>query len=210
MKINLFKPKESVQSAVDRPDPRTALLLVLLPPLVAIIGFFWQGFPINPVQGIWSFARSIINWILISATVYVILYFFKGKEIKGKFGAISSALSLLWIVNLLLSILGLVFFPIVFSPEIVSEAKLLATGQTEVEDFVLETSRIIENNPGAARFEFGLIAMVIGAFLALYSFYLVFLLVRDLNRGKIVSNLAITLVCLIGWLLISSWIFQFL
>lgn len=206
MKINPIKPKESVQSCIDRPDMRLALVLTLLPPLVSTIGTALFGFPIIPATTALSFVRSIANWLLISIAAYVILYLFKGKTLQGKFSGVASAISLLWIVSLLLTLIGFVFVPLAFSGEILQQGKMLATGQIGADDFVAAAQTELEKGGQPFGFEVGLVFMLLGALLTLFSFYLVYLLVRDLYASRVLSNLVVTLLILIAWLIITSWV----
>jgi hypothetical protein len=208
MKLNLLKPRESVQSCIDRPDTRIAFLLVLIPTIVSIIGYSIYGFPFQWEDMGLSFVSSVLNWLLLSIVAYIILYFFKGKQfLAGKFSGIASALSLLWLVNLLLVIVGIFFFPLVFSPAVLDEAKLLATGQIEPAQFLAETGLILEQNPDAIALQYGIVAVAISVLLFLFCAYLVYLLVRDLYAGRIIPNLVITVILLFFWLFIVGWVF---
>lgn len=210
MKLNLLKPRESIQSCLDRPDMRMALVLTLLPTIITAIGYWMFGFPVELVQFGLSFLRSMVVWILLSIAIYLVLYLAKGKQLQGKFASIASAASLLWIINLLLAIIGLAFVPLVFSPEILQEAKKLATGQIEPEDFVFAAENILDENPSAVSLELGILVMAVGVLLTLFAFYLVYLIVSDLYGGRIVPNAIITLVILVAWLFITAWTFVLL
>ncbi len=210
MRINLLKPKDSIQSCLDRPDMRIALVLTLIPTIVSTIGYFFFAFPFQWSQMGLSLVSSVVVWLLFSLVAYVVLHLFKGKQVQGKFTGIASALSLLWLINLLLVIIGIFFVPFVFSPPILEQANLLATGQIEPEQFLVSTDAILEQNPNAVSLQFGIIAMAIGVLLFLFSAYLVYLTVRDIFAGRILPNLVITVILLFLWLFISSWVFVLL
>ncbi len=210
MRLNLLKPKESIQSCLDRPDMRIALVLTLIPTIVSTIGYGFFGLSFQWSQTGLALVSSVVVWLLFSLAAYLVLYLFKGKQVQGKFTGIASALSLLWLVNLLLVLVGMVFVPLVFSAPVLEQAKLLATGQIEPEQFLVETDSILEQNPNAASLQFGIIAMAIGVLLFLFSAFLAYLVVRDVFAGRILPNLAITVILLFLWLFISSWVFVLL
>lgn len=207
MKLNVFKPKESVQSAIDRPDNAIAFVLVIIPVIASVIGQIMWGLPIKPTLVGLAFVRTILNWLILGAAAYVILYLAIGKRTQGKFSSVLSAVSLIWIINLLLIVLGIVFVPFIFSAEIQTAAKELATGQVSIDEFANSTSQIIENDIQAVNTSLGFLAMIIAGFLMLLAVYLIFLMVRDFQSGRALSNVIVTIAILAAWLVISQWVF---
>ncbi|MBU0635511.1 hypothetical protein KKE06_00630 [Candidatus Micrarchaeota archaeon] len=210
MYLNLFYPKKSVQSCIDRPNIRIAFLVVLVPVIVSLIGWAWLGLPMDAMRIGISVVGAILTWLILSIVFFVVLYLVRGNRMQGKFKSVASSLSLLWLVFLVLLIIGFVFVSLVFSAPILNEAKLLVTGQSSLEEYSLAVGKIIDANPQAISLEIGAIGVLIVALLILFSFYLAYLMVRDFYEGGFIKNFIVTIILLVLWMYIGNWLFVLL
>ncbi len=210
MNLNILSAQKCVQSAIDRPDARLALLLVILPVIVNLVGYALVGFSFNAFNTVLAFGRAILIWLLVSLAGYIILYLAKGDYIRGKFFSIASAFSLVWIVILIMTLVSVIATPLIFSREIIEEARLLQVGGQSQSEFGERALSLIEQNPDSVDENLALALVALTLILLLWGFYLVYLTVSDLASKGFFKNLAATLVVIVLWIFIATWIFVLL
>ncbi|MFH0955201.1 MAG: hypothetical protein V1777_03790 [Candidatus Micrarchaeota archaeon] len=199
MQFNILTPKKSVQSCVDRPNLQAAFVLVLLPAFAAAAGTLLLGFSVNLTGFFLSLARSVINWLFLCLVIYLVLYLVKGRFISGKFKSIGSALSLVWIVLILLFVASFLLLPVFVSAPVMEQGRLLQNGEITQEQFAVAVNSIVEQNPDALNENVGLVLAVVALLLALWMVYLVYLLVADLYQAGLFKNAIVTLFILAIW-----------
>lgn len=210
MRLNVFAAKSSIASCMDRPDLRLAFILTLIPAILSAIGQWYIGFPFRISETAVALARSVIMWLLLSAVAYIVLYLVRGKDLQGKIMGIASSLSLLWILSSILTLIGFGFFFFVFSPEIVNEAKLLATGQSTVDEFAGNVGSILNSNPQAIDTTLGTVAIILATLIFLFALYFLYRLVSECYPGGFFRKATVSLVLLAAWVYLAHWILFFL
>ncbi len=121
MEINpfnlFFHPKKSVKKAVENPNFSKAFFIVLLPSVILLLSFFIVGLEIEILSFVAYSLKNYLMWLVVAASLYFFVFLAKGKEMKGKFAAIYSAVSITW---LFISIMLIIFIiaSVAFSPKL--------------------------------------------------------------------------------------------
>ncbi|GEM_PF-3998903 len=209
MNLNIFSPGKAVQSAIDRPDARVALLLVLIPTIASAIGSLFFQFPIQWAGIGIGLLKSIANWIILGILVYLAAYLVNGKALRGKFAGVLSAVSLVWIVSLLATLLGIIFFMTAFPASAMNVLRLNATGQLSPAETGQQLSEILSQS-GFVNGTLALVFFGIGIILLALALLLLYRTISDLApKNRILTKLILLIAVLIAWINIAYWISVF-
>jgi hypothetical protein len=122
--LNFFVfPGRTIKSACEKPSFGTALIFVLLPSVFTLLAFLAISLELDLA---WLAAYTIKNylgWIAISAAVYFFGFLAIGKQMKGKFSAIYSSLSMIWLLIALVILLAFIA-SFIFSPKLFGIARV--------------------------------------------------------------------------------------
>lgn len=91
-------PAKSIAEAIERPEFKKAILIVLLPTILLATFNLLSGLAIDVLGTIKYGAMSYIAWVIIASTIYFFAFLAKGKEIRGKFVSILCAVSIIWLL----------------------------------------------------------------------------------------------------------------
>ncbi len=123
-----YKPGEVVKHYLENPDIIKALLFVLLPGILSLIGLFVYGFNVNFLVQTANFLLAVLAWITASILIALIISLFARRKVRTEFYGIASAVSLTRFLGA-----GAVFLflliPMIIPGEIFSSARDFQTGQ---------------------------------------------------------------------------------
>jgi len=194
MNLNIFKPGQAVKDAIEHPNFVLAMILVLLPSIVAFVAK--MNFSEQALAG--ALGPIVVNAVTFFLLVLVVFVLCKlvGSKSNKSFDGLFSALSLMKIVSLAVVLLSLVAMPLTLSPEAAEfsreKAESKNPGLLEI-----QVGTFIEENPDAVNMP------VLGAFLFITLLFLIFALdlvftaVKEFTGAKWVTALVITIVAFI-------------
>ena len=148
----LFHPIASVKKNCEKPDFNTSFFIVLLPGIVLTLTLLLARLNFDAFAVIAYTLKNYVLWFIVSASVYFFAFLAKGKEMKGKFAAIYSNTSLIWlfisIAILLIFLSSLAFSPKFFSFVRIAKNEKLSMNQTA------QLMGILSSNDSTALAEF--------------------------------------------------------
>ncbi len=206
MNINLLHPLKAVQSGIDRPDIPLAFFLVLLPSIVSAAIMVWWGFSVNWMIIGFGVLKSIANWVLLGIVLYVISYLVAGKAVSGKFSGILSSASLLWLVGLLATLVGVAFVAS-FGPQLISLLSVIGPDSSPqvISDIGVSVSSLIDSESGQLFSGIRLGLFAVGLLLVVLGAGILFFLVSDLlPKSRWLTRLLAWGIVLVSWMLLSS------
>ena len=214
MNLNVLKPKQAVESCFEKPNPAIAFVLVL----VASIISFAQPLVIGVQPKLENLLLGIIvpgyvYFVLLVVIIYVIGFIFKGKEaVKGKFGAIVSAVGLMWVPIIVALLVLTAAIPFILTPLTVGIMQDLASGKITGEMAEIEIAYLVGKNSEAVGNDlFAYIAMgsdelvnynvlvpvmIIFGLIGLFNLLLLYKIVGKVFQFKPVANIVAMLVVL--------------
>ncbi len=120
MEINLlrllFHPSASVKETCEKPDFNTSFFMVLLPGIILLLTLLISQLKFDFFSIAAYTLKNYVLWFVVSASIYFFAFLAKGKEIKGKFAAIYSNTSFIWLF-ISIAILLIFLSSIAFSPK---------------------------------------------------------------------------------------------
>lgn len=151
--------KKIVNNSFEKPKLLLAILLVLLPVLLELSLKILLGITLDTTRSGFVALTEIVLWIVSGISLYVIIYLFKGNQVKGKLGGILTALSygrLIW------SIAFIFFFAIAFFmiPEYFLALKEGKNSTDRIADTQLLLDSIQGKNEALLLAGFGLILII--------------------------------------------------
>jgi hypothetical protein len=130
--------KSFVLGQFEKPNYVLAVLFFLLQFLVSAIITFLAGGKVFLETYAFSIGYGFVIWLLAAILMYVLLWFFKGKDVKGRFFQIFSAFSITYPISILT--LAIIFGIIYFTFSGFFSAIVLGEIQSEEEMLVLLNS----------------------------------------------------------------------
>jgi hypothetical protein len=122
--LNFFVfPGRTVKSAGENPSFGTALFFVLLPSVFTLLAFLAMSLELDLAWLASYTIKNYLGWIAISAAVYFFGFLAIGKQMKGKFSAIYSSLSMIWLLIALVILLAFIA-SFAFAPKLFGIARV--------------------------------------------------------------------------------------
>jgi hypothetical protein len=97
--------KSFVAGQFEKPNYVLAFLFFLLQFVLSAVITFLIGGKIVLETYAFLIGYGFAIWLLAAILIYVLLWFFKGKEVKGKFFQIFSAFSITYLISIIISII---------------------------------------------------------------------------------------------------------
>ena len=175
-------------------------MLEVLPPIVGLAGLIYFGFPWSISTWLVNAVKSVLGWLALGIALYVVAYVIRGKSVSGKFAGILSAVSILGVIALIVTLIGFVFLGFM-GPNFVSVLRQVPVNPTIEQSNAwgqqLQAALVSANVPGDGII-LGLIAIVL--VLGIYSLGIVYLAVSDLlEKSRILTKVLAWLVVLGIW-----------
>ncbi|MBS3061658.1 MAG: hypothetical protein J4215_03680 [Candidatus Diapherotrites archaeon] len=207
MELNVLHPLKAVQSGLDKPDVGLGFFLVLLPTLIAFLVMLLLGFPINFLLVVVNLFKGVANWIVLGIVIYILAYLVRGKEVAGRFSGILSAASLIWVLALIVTLIGIVFV-LSLGSQVLDAVKTMATGVVSAEEAGKQLAVALANSSFSPAWGLGLFAF--GILLAGLALLILFFLVSDmLPKSRLLTKLVVWAAALLIWLNLSAVIVSF-
>jgi hypothetical protein len=106
----IIHPVKTIESALEKPDFDKAFFIVLMPTVLFAIFQLVSGLKLDIFELARYGASHYIAWIFIASVIYFFAFLAKGKAIKGKFSAILSAASVIWLLVSVLMVVAFITF----------------------------------------------------------------------------------------------------
>ena len=107
----IIHPVKTIESALKKPDFDKAFFIVLMPTVLFAIFQLVSGLKFDIFELARYGALHYIAWIFIASVIYFFAFLAKGKAIKGKFSAILSATSVIWLlVSVMMAVAFITFY----------------------------------------------------------------------------------------------------
>lgn len=192
MNLNVFKPKQAVESAFSAPNPGLAIALVFVSSILALVPPLLRGeeivaFAVN------VFASSYLSFFVLAILIYVVAFVLKGKAaVSGKFSGIVSGLGLIQILVIVWLIISIIPALGVISPEVESVFHGALSGEFtsgELADAVFEIGT-------ANALVLGLF-LVVGLITLVVNLIILYFVVSKLFNYKLILNIVMMAILLI-------------
>ncbi len=176
--------KKFVENSLSKPNLVLAGILLVLPfALLFIFGLF-LGLPINFGGLFFQLIREAALFIIAAGLLYLLIYYLKGNDVKGKFTGILTALSIRYAFNIALLLVSIIIiFAVV--PEFFTAIREIdpysLSNEEAVNELGLKIEQITVQNEGALAIGFGLILLFVLAFIAM-NLYLVYSIIKHSSK----------------------------
>ncbi len=141
----LFKPRESVKSALETPNLGLGIALILLSAILGLGSAVLIGAKINAANVAFQLVKGIGGWLIASAIIYFAVLLLKGKqEMKHKFASFASGLSLTFVYISLFTLIMLAANLMFMPPAYVSLMKI-GFNEHLTDSEILELSLILQS-----------------------------------------------------------------
>ncbi len=194
----IYKPKEVVKHYLENPDVIKALLFVLLPGILSLIGLIVYGFNVSFLLQLFNFTLAVLSWIIASILIAVIISLFSKKSVRNDFYGIASAVSLTRFLGAIAVFLFLLV-PVLLPNEIFSATKDFQTGNitlnqsTEVVSSAMNSEEFIFALPAVSAV---IVLVLIFALISVFVYY-------HIIAHKVNSNVFVHLIALICFLFLD-------
>jgi len=194
----IYKPGAVVKHYLENPDIIKALIFVLLPGILSVIGLVAYGFEISFFSEAFNFLYAVLAWIVASILISIIISLFSKKNTRKDFYGIASAVSLTRFLGAAAVFLFLLV-PLVMPAEIFGSVKDFQTGKITLNQSVsavessMESDTFVSSVPAVSAV---LLLVVIFALLSIFVYYKVI-------SQKVNSNILVHFVALICFLFLD-------
>ncbi len=130
-----YKPGEVVKHYLENPNLARALVFVLLPGILSVLGLLVYGFNISFFVEMFNFLAAILSWIIASISIALIISLFAKKSVRTEFYGIASAVSLTRFLGAVAVFLFLLV-PVILPEEIFSSVRDFHTGKITLNESV--------------------------------------------------------------------------
>jgi len=191
-----YSPGKTIEDAFKKPDMVTAIILVILSGIIGIIGSALYGFGIHWGNVLLKLFSNIVFWLILSALLYLLLFFFKRYEIRGKFSGVASCLSLFGMIGAVLSIVFLLF-PFALSSPLFGMLKQYEAKNISMTEFAQGFATVLSEQPNSINLSLIAAIFVVSLILVIYAFILSYLLISRTAKLSIPKNLLIWIAFLV-------------
>ncbi|MFH1663575.1 MAG: hypothetical protein ABH986_02060 [archaeon] len=199
----IYKPGAVVKHYLENPSISKALLFVLLPAILSLIGLIVYGFEVSFFSEAFNFLYAVLAWIVASILLSLIISLFSRKNTRNDFYGIASAVSLTRFLGAAAVFLFLLV-PLILPGEIFSSVKDFQTGKitlgqsAEIVSASIESENFVHAIPAVSAI---LLLTIIFALLSILVYYKVI-------SHKINSNVLVHFVALLCFLFLDLVLVQ--
>lgn len=186
-----YSPKNTVKDAIEHPSIKLAVILVLLPLIIAAIGSHLFGFHVRIDSLIIKFIAEIILWLVTALVLLIIIYFFGMKQIRTKFSGIITALSLVKVILSLFLLIAILMLPLSISSEIIHSFAEFEDGEIGVNELSANISEELNNNPNAFNPVIFMLFVLIGLILFLLTLYVYYCIISVSSGFSMAKNIIV-------------------
>ncbi len=196
MDFNILKPKKAVEAAFEKPNIGIALILVLLPALVAIAESFVRQGAFDLEGAVSGIVLAYLAFFLLAIIIFLLGFLVNPKAVKGKAAGLLTSLSLIQIISLFVIVLSIATMPLVISSQAM-EMLSTASSAPSQEIRAVNIGNFLAQNPAAINIPvLGiLLAITFAAFVL--GIYLIYLSVRKLTGSRKLVALLFTLIAML-------------
>ncbi len=187
----IYKPGTVVKHYLENPDIMKALLFVLLPGILSLLGLILYGFEVNFSNELINFLTAVLSWIIASILIALVISLFAKKNIRTEFYGIASAVSLTRFLGAAAVFLFLLI-PMVLPGEIFESAKDFTSGQvtlnqsTQAISTAMSSEEFVHSLPAVGAILF---LVLIVAVISLYVYYKI--ISKKVNSNFLVHSIAL-------------------
>jgi len=188
MSFNIFKPGFAVRDSLEHPNLAKALLPVIVLSLLTIGSAILIGLRLDLFQQGALLARNIGELVFTAVAFYLVAYLFEGKKIEGKFTGIVSAISLKWVLLIILWFIGFIAFSALISPEL--STAMVDTINSGNAEGIEEVSSLLSSSISDSIIPLVLGLLILTFGLYLWGLYIYYKIVSELIEGSVLKRLA--------------------
>ncbi len=171
-----YSPGKTVKRALERPSVELAILLVVLPVIIALLFRLSLGFGVSFFGEGYALFSNIVSWILMTLIIYLVLFAVKGIGSTVKLSGIATAVGMSWLV---VAVLMVVSFLFLFSlgPAVIEPVRAASAGEIPVNDALETASGALQ--AGQANFFVLAFFLLVGAVLMVFYLYVLYKIVHE-------------------------------
>jgi len=187
----LYKPGEVVKHYLENPNIMKALLFVLLPGIISLIGLFFYGFEVSFLAEAFNFLAAILSWIIASILIALIISLFARKNVRTEFYGIASAVSLTRFLGAI-AVLMFLFIPAILPSEIFDSARQFHTGQITLNESIDAISNAMNSEAFVSALPAVTAIIILVLIFALISVFVYYhIIAKKVNSNFLVHSIAL-------------------
>ena len=206
MELNIFRPKQAVESAFKNPTVGSAAFIVVLAWIVPILALAAQGLGISIGNEIIRLVQSFVWFALGAAIIYIAAFAIKGNKVSGKFTAILSAWSLVWVVLIIGTLLMAILLPLSVSPSLFEPVKKFSNREIGFETLSQDVAGVSGDFFSLVNIVPLAILFIAGIILFAFAFAIVYHIFRVLLGFRLVPVLAVEIVSFFVFFVVASMV----
>lgn len=186
-----YKPGTVVRHYLENPDIVKALIFVLLPGILSILGLLVYGFNIDFLLEAFNLLLAVLAWIIASILIAVIITLFARKSVRTEFYGIASAVSLTRFLGAAAVFLFLLI-PVILPGEIFASAKDFQTGQITLNESASTVSTAMNSDAFLSAVPIISVIILLVVIFALLSVLVYYKIIsKHVNSNIIVHSIAL-------------------
>lgn len=190
MNLNIFSPGKEVEKNFEKPDIPIALVIAIVPAIIAAIGYLvdgltidWAGFAIGHI------AKRYILLVVLAALVFAVGMIFNRKNSKGMLKGIVSSLGLVYVFGIIIAIFSQIFQRIIFTPTTMAKITEISNLPT-MQETAINAKIAFETGLKGINWPLFILAIIIMGIIYLWMFFVLYKIISFSTKEKPWINLA--------------------
>jgi hypothetical protein len=188
---NIFEVSRSVEANFEKPGILPALIVVLVPALIAAIGYIaggwnidWAGFAVQHI------VKRFVLFFVLAAMIFAVGMIFNSKNSRGMFSGIVSALGLFYVFAIIIAVISQIAQRLIFTPALMARIQVLSTAT--VQEIAANTVLFMANLPKEINFPLFFGFLIIGLIICVWQYFVLYKIISFSSKRK-------------PWINIASW-----
>lgn len=195
MNLNVLSLHNSIESAFEKPNVLLALVLVIVPVLIAALFYLFTGALVDwAAFALEQVVKRYVLFFVLAVLVFAIGLVFNNKEMRGRFAEVVSALGLIYVIAIIIALISLLS-PLLLAPGFFSAVQNFAKSGTVEE---LSTNILFLQSVMPQGINLGLLTvfLIAGLILLLYQLVIFYKIISFVSKQKPWINLALLVLLL--------------
>lgn len=201
--MNIFKVSRSVEDNFEKPNIGLALVIVLVPAIIAAIGYAAGNWSIDWAE--FAVQHIVLRYVLffvLAAMLFAIGIAFHRKSREGLFAGIVSALGLFYVFAIIIAIISQVAQRLVFTPALIAKLQLLSAATTQ--EIAANAALLIATMSKEINFPLFFAVIVIGIIIYIWQYFTLYKIISFCSGERPWINIACWAVIVLIYGLVSS------
>ncbi|MDD5162752.1 MAG: hypothetical protein PHD95_00930 [Candidatus ainarchaeum sp.] len=203
MNLNIFKVSSSVDGNFEKPNIALALVIVIVPAIIAAIGYIADGLNIDWAEfAIQHIVMRYVLFFVLAAMIFAIGIAFHRKSREGLFAGVVSALGFFYVFAIILAVISQLAQRLVFSPAFLAKLQLLSAATTQ--EAAATVALLIATMPKEINFPLFFALIIIGLIIYVWQYFTLYKIISFSSGERPWVNIACWAVVVFIYGLISA------